>query len=187
MAESIISLYKHNSWSGHHGRRTKNNVHWILQLGGVGFAIAGMVVLFVERDVHFVSVHSQLGLASGVFTVLGVLNGMSALWAAEMRACVRPVYAKLCHNLTGSLAFVLGMVSLMYGFNLFPFRHFSPSMDVVVLMQSLCGLTIVASMLGAVQSMWSQMQGMCPGVCAGGDDDDGDSMSGFAAHQKGRA
>lgn len=180
MAESIVSLYRHNSWTGHHARRTKNNLHWVLQAVGCAFAIAGMVVLYLDRDVHFVSLHSQLGLASGVFVVLGVLNGTLTLWARELRSCAKPLWVKLCHNCTGILAFALGMASLIYGFNLFPFRHRSPSLEVVVWMQAMCGVTIVFCLLGAAQSLWTQVGGVLGGCCRrDGDDNDDDGSSGF--------
>lgn len=48
------------------------------------------------------------GLASAVFTILGVLNGTSAIWSTELYKWVKPVYSKIFHNITGIAAFVLG-------------------------------------------------------------------------------
>lgn len=61
MCESILSLYKQNSWSTVHCKRTKTNLHWILQAIGSTMAIAGMVVEYLTRQSHFRSIHSQLG------------------------------------------------------------------------------------------------------------------------------
>lgn len=164
MCESIMSLYQHNSWSGLHTRRTQTHLHWILQALGSGMAIAGMVLYYLDRTHNIVSLHARLGLASGVFTVLGVLNGTSALWARELFRWVKPVYTKLFHNFVGIMAFVLGMSSLIYGFNKFPFRIVA-SAEVIIAMQVMCGLTIFASLFGAAKSLVRLVQGVFPNWC----------------------
>lgn len=108
MCEGILSFYKTNSWSNIHSPRTKANIHWIFLAIGSVLAIAGMIILYQDRSTHFQTIHSQLGLASGVITILGVLNGTSALWSKELYRFVKPVYTKIFHNFIGIAAFVIG-------------------------------------------------------------------------------
>lgn len=61
MTEAILSLYHLNSWSRLHCRRTRNNIHWILQVIGSALAIAGMVVEFQLNVNHLLSIHAWTG------------------------------------------------------------------------------------------------------------------------------
>lgn len=180
MCESIMSLYQHNSWSALHTRKTQTHLHWILQALGSGMAIAGMIVYVVDRQHHFISLHARLGLASGVFTVLGVLNGTSALWARELFRWVKPVYTKLFHNIIGIAAFTTGMSSLLYGFNKFPFRIVA-SDEVIVAIQIMSGLTIFFSLFGAAKSLVRLVQGVFPNLCYREEESDGEQHTHKAA------
>lgn len=61
MCEAILSLYNSNSWTQIHEKRAKTNLHWILQAIGSSMAIAGMVIEFINRDIHFRTRHSKIG------------------------------------------------------------------------------------------------------------------------------
>lgn len=161
MAESIMCFYEHNSWTKHHGRRTRSNLHWILQVIGCSFAIAGSWILYDARRVHFISIHSVTGMVSLVFSVVGMLNGIWAHWATEWRAHAKPVYGKLFHNVTGLFTFIVGMWSLVYGYELFPFERYSPR-SVQIAAQIAATLTIVLSLFGAGPSLWSQTKAVWP-------------------------
>lgn len=112
MSEAILSLYSENVWSMQCSRKTKKNIHWILQAVGSTIAFAGIITEYIFRSLkskpHFSTTHSTIGLIAAVFTLIGIVNGVSALWAFELRKFVRPVYSKLLHNLHGIVAFVLG-------------------------------------------------------------------------------
>lgn len=112
MTQSIMSFYSENVWSKDHSRNTQRTLHWVLQAVGSSAALAGMSFEFTyawKHDLeHFTSTHSIIGLTAGILTIIGMLNGISALWSVELRKLVRPVYVKLAHNLTGISAFVLG-------------------------------------------------------------------------------
>lgn len=107
-----MAFYPLNTWSQQHSRQTKKTIHWILQAIGSTSAIAGMTIEFIGRweksKYHFISLHSKFGLAAGIFTLIGMLNGTSALWSVELRSYMKPIYLKFIHNLTGITAFVLG-------------------------------------------------------------------------------
>lgn len=123
MAQSILSFYSQNVWSKEIPRQSQRTFHWILQAAGSTSALSGMITEFVSRQqrskVHFSTTHSILGLTAGIFTLIGMLNGVSALWSVELRRYISPVYLKLVHNLNGMTAFVLGKVfSLKILFNI---------------------------------------------------------------------
>lgn len=114
MTEAIMAFYVQNLWSQNHTRYTKKTVHWIMQGVGSTGAIVGMIIEFMNKETHFRSTHAKLGLSAGIFTVLGMLNGISALFSVELRTYFRPLYWKFLHNLTGIVAFVLGKNILFY-------------------------------------------------------------------------
>lgn len=117
MTQSILAFYSENVWSKQHSRQTHKTLHWVLQGLGSSAAIAGMIIEFINRwqssKNHFISTHSIVGLTAFILTVLGMLNGVAALWSVEMRRYVKPVYLKMAHNLNGIAAFVLGNVFLL--------------------------------------------------------------------------
>lgn len=119
MTQSILAFYSQNVWSKDYARPRQKTFHWVLQAVGSTMAIAGMVTEFYGRSQknknHIISTHSTIGLIAGIFTLIGMFNGVSALWSVELRKYVRPVYLKLLHNLNGIAAFVLGKIV----FNLF--------------------------------------------------------------------
>lgn len=112
MTQSILALYTENVWSKQHTRQTHKTLHWVLQGLGSSAAIAGMIIEFINRWIdgkyHFISTHSILGLTAFILTILGFLNGISALWAGELRTYVKPRILKLVHILNGIAAFVIG-------------------------------------------------------------------------------
>lgn len=61
MTEAILAFYSRNTWSNIHSKRTKNSIHWILQLIGAVLAIVGTLLLYVPRKRHFSTLHSQTG------------------------------------------------------------------------------------------------------------------------------
>lgn len=108
MTQAIMAFYSQNVWSRQHTQPVKRLLHWILQAIGSTMAIAGMIIEYVNRGTHFRSTHSIIGLTAGIFTLIGMLNGVSALWSVELRKYLPPVYLKCFHNLIGIVAFVLG-------------------------------------------------------------------------------
>lgn len=112
MTQGILSFYSENVWSKQHTRKTHRTLHWVLQGLGSASAMTGMTLEFINKwkssSPHFSSTHSILGLTAFIVTLLGILNGTSALWSVELRAYVKPVYVKMAHNIIGISAFVLG-------------------------------------------------------------------------------
>lgn len=103
-----MAFYSENVWSQQQSQPVKRLLHWVLQATGSSMAIAGMIIEYVNRSTHFQTKHSIIGLIAGIFTLIAMVNGMSALWSAEMRKFVAPVYLKYFHLVVGLTAFVLG-------------------------------------------------------------------------------
>lgn len=112
MTQSILAFYSRNLWSLELSRSKQRTFHWVLQAIGSTAAIIGMIIEFVARSQksksHFSTTHSIIGLTAGIFTLIGMFNGVSALWSVELKRYVKPTYLKLAHNLNGITAFVLG-------------------------------------------------------------------------------
>lgn len=112
MVQSISVFYSENVWSKQRPRQTQKTIHWILQSIGSTAVIAGVIIEYIGRSLksksHFSSTHSTIGLIALIFTLIGMLNGISALWSVQLGKYMRPIYFKLAHNMTGIIAFVLG-------------------------------------------------------------------------------
>lgn len=108
MTEAIMALYAQNVWSQYHSHYVKRTIHWVLQAIGSSMAIVGIIIEYVNRPTHFRTKHSVIGLIATIFTLIGFMNGTSALWSFEIRKYVAPVFMKYFHVWTGILAFVLG-------------------------------------------------------------------------------
>lgn len=118
MTQAILAFYSENVWSKQHTRQTQKTIHWVLQAVGSSAALLGIVIEYIGRSQkskpHFSSTHSTIGLIAAIFTFIGMLNGISALWSNQLKNYARPVYFKLAHNLNGIIAFILGDFNLIF-------------------------------------------------------------------------
>lgn len=116
MTQAILSFYPFNVITQPYSRKTRKTIHWVLEATGSTAALTGMIIEYVSRSQssksHFSTTHSIIGLIAGIFTLIGMLNGISALWAVELRTYTKPVYLKFLHNLTGISAFTIGKCKL---------------------------------------------------------------------------
>lgn len=84
----------------------------IMQALGSSIAMVGISFEFIGRfkrsEPHISTIHSIIGLIAAIFTLIGMLSGISSLWSVELKKYTRPVYFKLAHNFNGMAAFVLG-------------------------------------------------------------------------------
>lgn len=103
-----MAFYSQNVWSQKHSQPVKRLLHWVLHAIGSSMAMAGMYIEYANRRKHLHSKHAIIGFIAGIFTLIGMVNGSSALWSVELRKLVAPVYLKVFHKLTGVIAFVLG-------------------------------------------------------------------------------
>lgn len=61
MAEAIIGIYHTNSWSRQHNRRSRHNIHWIMQAVGSTLSLAGVLCEYLHTRRHFNNHHAFLG------------------------------------------------------------------------------------------------------------------------------
>lgn len=115
-----MSLYNQNVWSKNRSRQTQKTMHWIMQLIGSTTAMVGIFCEFIGHVLgttfytgHFKTKHSVLGLIAAIFTLIGMVSGVSSLWSVELKQLTRPIYFKLAHNFNGIAVFVLGKVQLI--------------------------------------------------------------------------
>lgn len=112
MAQAILSLFPGNVWSKAETRQVNKTIHGILQGLGASFAIAGMLIEFISKvknsRSHFESTHAKLGLATFIFTLISLLNGLATFYSVKLKSFVKPKFSKLAHNIAGITAFVLG-------------------------------------------------------------------------------
>ncbi|XP_037038801.1 cytochrome b561 domain-containing protein 1-like [Bradysia coprophila] len=159
MAEAILALYSTNSWSFFHALKTKRNIHWIIQIFATLFAIVGTICVYWGRPTHFMTVHSVTGLISLILVVIVAINGLPALWSFEFGkwSRIHPVYLKLFHNLIGIFAFIIGMVSLYYGY-LYTYFVESDEKDISPWLIGVLFVTTIFSLFGALKSLRTQCQ-----------------------------
>lgn len=97
------------------------------------------------------------GLASFVFLIITMLNGVANLFSREMRTLVKPVYQRFFHNLMALVTFVLGMAALYYGFNKRTVEAYATEEIRWILKIFLC-ITVITSSLAALKSGYQQFK-----------------------------
>ncbi|XP_059061857.1 uncharacterized protein LOC131854732 [Achroia grisella] len=117
MAEAILCLSPDNSWTASYRVIDKRRAHWILQIVGSVLAITGSFLKFADKTTHWNSLHGKFGLVALVFTCVSLVNGLSSLYAYELRNLIPGNISKLTHICFGTVAFVAASVSLCFGFN----------------------------------------------------------------------
>ncbi|XP_034946983.1 uncharacterized protein [Chelonus insularis] len=117
MSKALLVLTEENIWSRQLSRRATHHVHWYLQLLGLAFSIAGVVVMFKTKEAHFKSTHAILGITSIAILCFLSLSGITVLFAVKLSTLVRPVIFKSVHSFLGIACFFLGMLAECYGYN----------------------------------------------------------------------
>ncbi|KAG4072275.1 hypothetical protein HA402_004207 [Bradysia odoriphaga] len=163
MAEAIIGIYQGNSWSRQHSRRSRFNIHWIMQAVGSTLSISGVLVQwFAYGKHHMNNYHAFLGIISIFFMMGAFLNGTIALWAPEIRKWIKPVYSRWFHNVIGIIAFAIGMASISHGYDLRDFSRRS-TVPIMYALKWAAYVTAVLSLIGAVKSLYEQTKGVIAG------------------------
>ncbi|KAJ2951839.1 hypothetical protein O0L34_g14003 [Tuta absoluta] len=125
MAEAILSLTNQNGWSSKFRLIDKRRAHWIMQILGSGLAIAGSFVKILDKSSHWTSLHGKFALVALVFTVVCLVNGLTSLWAYEIRRFIPPNLSKITHICFGTVAFGAAGISLCYGMDKAFFRNWT--------------------------------------------------------------
>lgn len=161
MAEGILALAPGNVWSYLVSRRTKILLHWLLQLIGAVMSTVGTWFEYKNRSAgrHLNNKHELLGFVSLVFMFITVGNGVFNLYNQELAKYVKPVYQKAFHNVLGIVTFVIGMVSIYYGYNFRFVKNLVPAVMCDTL-QIFTIITIVLSVYGALRALYFQLKQM---------------------------
>ncbi|KAI8432195.1 hypothetical protein MSG28_004652 [Choristoneura fumiferana] len=126
MAEAILSLSPNNGWSNRLRLVDKRRAHWILQLLGSGLALGGSFLKILDKDIHWNTLHGQFALVAMVFTSVSLVNGLTSLWAYELRKLWIPQsLSKLTHICFGIVAFAAASITLCYGLDKNLFRNWA--------------------------------------------------------------
>ncbi|XP_053601654.1 uncharacterized protein LOC128670202 [Plodia interpunctella] len=125
MAQAILCLSPHNSWSSSLKLLQKRQAHWILQILGSALAIAGSFVKILDKTSHWNTLHGQFALVALVFTVASLVNGITSLYAYELRRIMPGTLSKITHIIFGTVAFGAACISLCYGFDKGSFRKWA--------------------------------------------------------------
>ncbi|CAH0625433.1 unnamed protein product [Chrysodeixis includens] len=146
MAQGILSLCPHNAWSAHLTLGHKKRIHWILQIMGSILAIAGSALYILNKPVHWNTLHGKYGLVALVFTIASLFNGVTSLYAFELRKVI-PIpgkLSKLSHICFGIVAYAASSASLCYGYDKGFFKMY---MDSDVNTYFLMGFTVVLTVV----------------------------------------
>ncbi|XP_045773498.1 uncharacterized protein LOC123872939 [Maniola jurtina] len=125
MAEGILALCPHNSWSAGLRLVDKRRTHTILQIMGSALAIAGSVLKMLDKTNNFNTIHGQFGLVAMVFTTVSLVNGLTSLYAYELRKCIPGNFSKIPHIIFGVVAFVAALICLCYGLDYGFFKNWT--------------------------------------------------------------
>lgn len=157
MSEAILVLATGNFLTRRLSRRAQSHVHWILQVLGLICVIAGVVIMYRVKKVHFLTIHAITGITATILACILAVFGYPVLVAAKLRKFVRPVIIKFAHNFLGIGCFVVGMVSQIYAYR---YRWLVTVTNGVENVQLICivmtALITLFSIRGAVCSLFSQ-------------------------------
>ncbi|XP_013172803.1 PREDICTED: uncharacterized protein LOC106121631 [Papilio xuthus] len=134
MSHAILSLNEDNTWSSRLPVLYRMRLHVALQIIGSVLAIAGSVIMMMEKSVNFTSVHGKLALAALIFTSVSLINGTISFFSNGRRNTIK--IAKMNHVLCGTAAFVISSVCLCFGYYKNSFKKWA-SHDVAIVMISI--------------------------------------------------
>ncbi|XP_045774249.1 uncharacterized protein LOC123873447 [Maniola jurtina] len=115
MSEAILALCPHNSWSSGLKLVDKKRTHTILQILGSTLAIVGSILKMLDKSTNFNTLHGQFGLVAMVFTTVSLVNGLTSLYAYELRNYIPGNFSKIPHIIFGVVAYVTSLICLCYG------------------------------------------------------------------------
>lgn len=163
MAQAILSLSPYNTWSTHLKLQDKKRAHTVLQIVGSALAIAGSFVKIMDKynnsnAVNWDTLHGIFALIALVFTAASLINGLTSLYAYELRKCLPSKLSKITHICFGIVAFLAANISLCYGFEKGMFRSWivvansDPVVNTMITFTALLtGIILVAPLISFFQ------------------------------------
>lgn len=92
------------------------------------------------------------GLISMILLVLTMLQGIWAYFSYELRSLLKPITSKFLHNITSMLCFIIGMVSLIYGYRYGSTHDLFETRDMEQSLIAFAVISMCLSLIGAVKS-----------------------------------
>lgn len=158
MAEAILAFFKHNTWSKLLTRNSKGLVHGALQIIGSGLALAGAIIeIYIKQKLKWSNNHVFLGLVATGLLIVNLIIGVFTFYAGKkwMRKFVHPLYVKFLHNLIGVSCFVIGMVTLYYGYKR-KFMRNNTTYETRVFLSIATLATCAITAFGALRTLYHQ-------------------------------
>lgn len=81
-----------------------------------------------------------------------MLQGLAAYFAYDLRSYIKPITSKFLHNLNSLLCFVIGMLSLIFGYRYGLDHGTFDSVEMEYALIAVAVVTTVFSVIGAVKS-----------------------------------
>ncbi|XP_013097287.2 uncharacterized protein LOC106080439 [Stomoxys calcitrans] len=125
MSEGLMAHYRGNAWTKLCNRIEKTRTHWLLQLIGSIVGLVGVGIKICIEDIHFHTLHGIVGLVTTILLLLGLVSGLSALYANEMRNFMQPLFNKTLHNMWGLMTYTLVMASMYTAYDTDIFVEYS--------------------------------------------------------------
>ncbi|KAL4705123.1 hypothetical protein ACJJTC_009754 [Scirpophaga incertulas] len=135
MAEAILAMAP-DSWLSTLNLKHKKLLHWIMQVLGSLLALIGSFIKILDKNQHWNTLHGQFALVAMVFTSVSLVNGLTSLYAFELRRFLPGLLSKLTHICFGVVGFLTASISLIYGFQKNSFRNWATSdlTDIIIIL-----------------------------------------------------
>lgn len=156
MSEAIVALAGDNILTRYFTHGTKKHLHWILQLLGLICVIAGVVLMYRVKRIHFKSNHAILGITSLIIMILLTVTGYPVFIATKLRKVIRPVTIKFGHNFLGLSCFAIGMASQCLGYWKFRTMNISSKVDARYICIIVSIVIVVLSARKALPTLYQQ-------------------------------
>ncbi|XP_070559595.1 transmembrane reductase CYB561D2-like [Ptychodera flava] len=119
MAEAILFFSPESTLLPKAMRKTKVKYHWINMVTAIACAVAGLVIIFINKNIHgkshFTSWHGILGLITVIYSCLQSTGGTLLLYPKVVSGMVKLADLKLYHATSGLLLFTLACTTLILG------------------------------------------------------------------------
>lgn len=92
------------------------------------------------------------GLISMILLAITMLQGVWAYFAYDLRTYMKPITSRFLHNFVSLLCFVIGMISLIFGYRYGADHGAFDTIEMEYSLIAIAVITTVFSVLGAVKS-----------------------------------
>lgn len=87
-----------------------------------------------------------------ILLIISMLQGLWAYFAYDLRTYMKPITSRFLHNITSVLCFVIGMVSLAFGYPMGIDHGAFDSIEVQWSLTVIAILTTIFTLIGALKS-----------------------------------